>query len=152
MARLPMQPFSRASDSSLTSCAKPSVVISTPKTRWCRLWCFFAQSRPFCFRSLLCLLSAFFHEKNVPKYGRQWLFERKLNFSKLPIFCWKFLWSIFFDLYFLNTIYMYMFMILFGSFNIIGMQDLSEINGQTLSTYNIFACICSSNILTEYGY
>ena len=54
---------------------------------------------------------------------------------------------------------MYMFMILFGSFNIIGMQDLSEINGQTLSTsitffalYNIFACICSSNILTEYGY
>lgn len=40
---------------------------------------------------------------------------------------------------------MHMFMILFGSFNIIGMQDLSEINGQTLSTYNIFACICSIN-------
>lgn len=40
---------------------------------------------------------------------------------------------------------MYMFMILFVSFNIIGIQDLSEINGQSLSTYNIFACICSIN-------
>lgn len=79
----------------------------------------------------------------------------EVEFSKIANFLLKISMIYIFRFIFFKYhiyIYMYMFMILSGSFNIIGMQDVSEINGQTLSTYSIFASICSSNVLTEHGY